>query len=100
MSLFKRFQLAGYTVQMLKTQYRMRPKIRVFPLRESDSEVLEGGKEVLRQTSAHGMNIVAMDHLSFFDAWRESSEGKSWQHYGKDVGAIGMHGKLWQVDAF
>lgn len=28
MSLFKRFQRAGYPVQMLKTQYRMHPEVR------------------------------------------------------------------------
>lgn len=27
MSLFKRFQRAGYPVQMLKTQYRMHPQV-------------------------------------------------------------------------
>ncbi|OVA00246.1 putative helicase MAGATAMA 3 [Macleaya cordata] len=50
MSLFKRFQRAGYPVQMLKTQYRMHPEIRSFPSREFYSEALEDGEDVREQT--------------------------------------------------
>ncbi|XP_078440958.1 P-loop containing nucleoside triphosphate hydrolases superfamily protein [Wolffia australiana] len=49
-SLFKRFQEAGYPVQMLKTQYRMHPEIRSFPSKEFYNGSLEDGELVERQT--------------------------------------------------
>ncbi|KAJ9548004.1 hypothetical protein OSB04_020547 [Centaurea solstitialis] len=50
MSLFERFQKAGYPVQMLKTQYRMHPEIRSFPSKEFYDGELEDGSDVKDKT--------------------------------------------------
>lgn len=74
MSLFKRFQLAGYPVQMLKTQYRMHPEIREFPSREFYSEALEDGEDVLHQTKRAWHEYRCFGPFSFFDIEGEESQ--------------------------
>ena len=73
MSLFKRFQLVGYPVQMLKTQYRMHPEIREFPSREFYSKALEDGEDVLHQTKRAWHEYHCFGPFSFFDIEGEES---------------------------
>ncbi|XP_010267333.1 PREDICTED: probable helicase MAGATAMA 3 isoform X2 [Nelumbo nucifera] len=67
MSLFKRFQRAGYPVQMLKTQYRMHPEIRSFPSREFYNEALEDGPDVKDQTERSWHAYRCFAPFCFFD---------------------------------
>ncbi|KAG1369817.1 hypothetical protein COCNU_15G001830 [Cocos nucifera] len=50
-SLFKRFQEAGFPVQMLKIQYRMHPEISIFPSKEFYGGFLEDGESVKKTRS-------------------------------------------------
>ncbi|KNA06822.1 hypothetical protein SOVF_177480 isoform B [Spinacia oleracea] len=82
MSLFKRFQKAGYPVVMLKTQYRMHPEIRNFPSREFYDDALEDGAEIEEQTRRDWHDYRCFRPFCFFDikdgteSWSEESE--SW----------------------
>ncbi|CAN6438865.1 unnamed protein product [Victoria cruziana] len=67
MSLFKRFQLAGYPVHMLKTQYRMHPEIRSFPSKEFYAESLDDGPNVLLSTMRAWHVYRCFGPFSFFD---------------------------------
>lgn len=67
MSLFKRFQKAGYPVQMLKTQYRMHPEIRSFPSREFYDEALEDGPDIQDQTKRLWHEFRCFGPFCFFD---------------------------------
>lgn len=67
MSLFKRFQQAGYPVQMLKTQYRMHPQIREFPSKEFYGEALEDGTDVEVQTKRPWHAHRCFGPFAFFD---------------------------------
>ncbi|KAI5661475.1 hypothetical protein M9H77_20798 [Catharanthus roseus] len=77
-SLFKRFQRAGYPVQMLKTQYRMHPEIRSFPSREFYDESLEDGPDVIEQTRRLWHDYRCFGPFTFFDI----HEGKESQPSG------------------
>ncbi|EFJ22659.1 hypothetical protein SELMODRAFT_30768, partial [Selaginella moellendorffii] len=66
-SMFKRFQKAGYPVQMLNTQYRMHPQIRDFPSKEFYGEALEDGAEVEQQTSRAWHEYCCFGPFAFFD---------------------------------
>ncbi|KAL9240292.1 hypothetical protein vseg_014530 [Gypsophila vaccaria] len=66
-SLFKRFQKAGYPVMMLKTQYRMHPKIRTFPSREFYEDALEDGSGVEEQTTRTWHDYKCFRPFCFFD---------------------------------
>lgn len=78
MSLFKRFQRAGYPVQMLKTQYRMHPEIRSFPSKEFYDEALEDGPDVKDQTVRLWHDYRCFGPFCFFDI----HEGKESQPSG------------------
>ncbi|KAA8536513.1 hypothetical protein F0562_028990 [Nyssa sinensis] len=78
MSLFKRFQRAGYPVKMLKTQYRMHPEIRSFPSREFYAESLEDGPDVEDQTTRSWHKYRCFGPFCFFDI----HEGKESQPSG------------------
>ncbi|XP_059648117.1 probable helicase MAGATAMA 3 [Cornus florida] len=78
MSLFKRFQMAGYPVMMLKTQYRMHPEIRSFPSREFYAEALEDGPDVEVQTKRAWHRYRCFGPFCFFDI----HEGKESQPSG------------------
>ncbi|RZC44139.1 hypothetical protein C5167_037097 [Papaver somniferum] len=67
MSLFSRFQEAGYPVQMLKTQYRMHPEIRHFPSKEFYSAALKDGEEVKEQTIRPWHDFKCFGPFCFFD---------------------------------
>ncbi|KAK1384450.1 putative helicase MAGATAMA 3 [Heracleum sosnowskyi] len=67
MSLFKRFQEAGYPVQMLKTQYRMHPEIRSFPSKEFYKEALEDGPSVGIETTRTWHRYSCFGPFCFFD---------------------------------
>ncbi|THG01266.1 hypothetical protein TEA_028184 [Camellia sinensis var. sinensis] len=67
MSLFKRFQRAGYKVVMLKTQYRMHPEIRSFPSREFYNGVLEDGSDVKSETKRKWHDFRCFGPFCFFD---------------------------------
>ncbi|XP_058098948.1 probable helicase MAGATAMA 3 isoform X3 [Magnolia sinica] len=67
MSLFKRFQKAGYPVQMLKTQYRMHPQIRSFPSREFYSDSLDDGPDLDRSTKRPWHEYRCFGPFCFFD---------------------------------
>lgn len=67
MSLFKRFQMAGYPVQMLKTQYRMHPEIRSFPSKEFYGEALEDGPAVHEITKRSWHAYRCFGPFCFFD---------------------------------
>lgn len=67
MSLFKRFQKAGYPVFMLKTQYRMHPEIRSFPSREFYEDALEDGSDVKEQTKRAWHRYRCFGPFCFFD---------------------------------
>ncbi|KAL8528060.1 hypothetical protein ACS0TY_005759 [Phlomoides rotata] len=67
MSLFKRFQRAGYPVQMLKTQYRMNPETRSFPSKEFYDDSLEDGPDVEGQTKRSCHKFRCFGPFCFFD---------------------------------
>lgn len=67
MSLFKRFQGAGFPVQMLKTQYRMHPEISIFPSKEFYDGSLENGDLVEKQTKRAWHIYSCFGPFSFFD---------------------------------
>ncbi|XP_068659637.1 probable helicase MAGATAMA 3 isoform X2 [Aristolochia californica] len=67
MSLFKRFQKAGYPVQMLKTQYRMHPEIRSFPSKEFYSDSLDDGPYVGVHTIRPWHDYRCFGPFCFFD---------------------------------
>ncbi|GMG98866.1 hypothetical protein Nepgr_000706 [Nepenthes gracilis] len=67
MSLFKRFQRAGYPVLMLRTQYRMHPEIRSFPSREFYADALEDGSDVEEQTKRSWHDYRCFGPFCFFD---------------------------------
>ncbi|KAK1323850.1 putative helicase MAGATAMA 3 [Acorus calamus] len=78
-SLFKRFQEAGYPVQMLTTQYRMHPEIRFFPSKEFYSESLEDGELVKVQTRRPWHKYCCFGPFAFFDVdGTESQTLGSW----------------------
>ncbi|XVF45709.1 hypothetical protein PTKIN_Ptkin02bG0228300 [Pterospermum kingtungense] len=77
-SLFKRFQRAGYPVNMLKTQYRMHPEIRSFPSKEFYDEALEDGSDVQDQTIRRWHKYRCFGPFCFFDI----HEGKESQPSG------------------
>ncbi|KAG0463290.1 hypothetical protein HPP92_019359 [Vanilla planifolia] len=66
-SLFKRFQEAGFPVQMLKTQYRMHPEISIFPSKEFYSGSLEDGESLNKQTERSWHVYRCFGPFSFFD---------------------------------
>ncbi|KAD3067329.1 hypothetical protein E3N88_35209 [Mikania micrantha] len=78
MSLFKRFQKAGYPVQMLKTQYRMHPEIRSFPSKEFYDGELEDGLDVKDRTKRVWHKYRCFGPFCFFDI----HEGKETQPSG------------------
>ncbi|XP_076960265.1 putative helicase MAGATAMA 3 [Bidens hawaiensis] len=78
MSLFKRFQKAGYPVQMLKTQYRMHPEIRSFPSKEFYDGELEDGSDVKDRTKRLWHKFRCFGPFCFFDI----HEGKETQPSG------------------
>uniref|UniRef100_A0A803KT02 Helicase MAGATAMA 3 n=1 Tax=Chenopodium quinoa TaxID=63459 RepID=A0A803KT02_CHEQI len=67
MSLFKRFQKAGYPVLMLKTQYRMHPEIRNFPSQEFYDNALEDGADIEEQTKRVWHDYRCFRPFCFFD---------------------------------
>ncbi|XP_077241380.1 P-loop containing nucleoside triphosphate hydrolases superfamily protein isoform X2 [Tasmannia lanceolata] len=66
-SLFKRFQMAGYPVQMLKTQYRMHSKIRMFPSKEFYSNSLDDGPNIDELTKRKWHEYRCFGPFCFFD---------------------------------
>ncbi|KAH7281053.1 hypothetical protein KP509_36G027600 [Ceratopteris richardii] len=74
MSLFKRFQKAGYPVHMLKTQYRMHPQIREFPSEEFYDEALIDGSSVEAQTNRPWHIHRCFGPFSFFDIDGEETQ--------------------------
>ncbi|GJT59551.1 probable helicase MAGATAMA 3 [Tanacetum coccineum] len=67
MSLFKRFQKAGYPIQMLKTQYRMHPEIRSFPSKEYYDGELEDGPDIKDKTTRLWHKYRCFGPYCFFD---------------------------------
>ncbi|KAI4312515.1 hypothetical protein MLD38_037321 [Melastoma candidum] len=67
MSMFQRFQKAGYPVLMLKEQYRMHPEIRSFPSKEFYNEELEDGPDVIIQTGRIWHQFRCFGPFCFFD---------------------------------
>ncbi|PKA53953.1 putative helicase MAGATAMA 3 [Apostasia shenzhenica] len=66
-SLFKRFQEAGFPVQMLTTQYRMHPEISMFPSKEFYSGSLKDAEELNKQTTRPWHSYRCYGPFSFFD---------------------------------
>ncbi|ONK60305.1 uncharacterized protein A4U43_C08F16750 [Asparagus officinalis] len=66
-SLFKRFQGAGFPVQMLRTQYRMHPEISIFPSQEFYDGSLENGDSVEKQTKRVWHAYRCFGPFTFFD---------------------------------
>ncbi|KAG6490987.1 hypothetical protein ZIOFF_052319 [Zingiber officinale] len=64
-SLFKRFQEAGFPVQMLKIQYRMHPEISIFPSKEFYGGSLEDGEMVKKVRPWYAHRCFGPFH--FFD---------------------------------
>ncbi|KAG9148748.1 hypothetical protein Leryth_013426 [Lithospermum erythrorhizon] len=79
MSLFKRFQTAGYPVTMLKTQYRMHPEIRSFPSKEFYDGALEDGPDITLQTKRKWHTYRCFGPFCFFDI----HEGKESEPSGR-----------------
>ncbi|KAH7518206.1 probable helicase MAGATAMA 3 isoform X2 [Ziziphus jujuba] len=78
MSLFERFQKAGYPVTMLKMQYRMHPEIRRFPSAEFYAESLEDGPNIEEQTKRSWHEYRCFGPFCFFNL----HEGKESQPLG------------------
>ncbi|XP_062185215.1 probable helicase MAGATAMA 3 [Phragmites australis] len=64
-SLFKRFQAAGFPVQMLKIQYRMHPEISIFPSKEFYEGILEDGEGLNKKRPWHSYSCFGP--FCFFD---------------------------------
>ncbi|KAK6119170.1 hypothetical protein DH2020_047102 [Rehmannia glutinosa] len=98
MSLFKRFQKAGYPVQMLKTQYRMNPEIRSFPSREFYHEALEDGPDVEDQTKRSWHKFRCFGPFCFFDIHEgkesQPSGSGSWVNVDEVEFVLAMYSKL------
>ncbi|PIN13525.1 tRNA-splicing endonuclease positive effector (SEN1) [Handroanthus impetiginosus] len=98
MSLFKRFQMAGYPVQMLKTQYRMNPEIRSFPSREFYNEALEDGPDVEEQTKRSWHKFRCFGPFCFFDIHEgkesQPSGSGSWVNVDEVEFVLAMYSKL------
>ncbi|KAL3814454.1 hypothetical protein ACJIZ3_015722 [Penstemon smallii] len=99
MSLFKRFQQAGYPVQMLKTQYRMHPEIRSFPSREFYNESLEDGPDVVVQTKRSWHDFRCFGPFCFFDIHEGKEESQppgsgSWVNEDEVEFVLLIYGKL------
>ncbi|GJN02958.1 hypothetical protein PR202_ga20354 [Eleusine coracana subsp. coracana] len=64
-SLFKRFQAAGFPVQMLKIQYRMHPEISIFPSNEFYEGALQDGEGLSKKRPWHSYSCFGP--FCFFD---------------------------------
>ncbi|KQJ82618.1 hypothetical protein BRADI_5g10080v3 [Brachypodium distachyon] len=64
-SLFKRFQAAGFPVQMLKIQYRMHPEISIFPSKEFYEGILQDGEGLNKKRPWHSYSCFGP--FCFFD---------------------------------
>ncbi|KAG2634775.1 hypothetical protein PVAP13_2NG309409 [Panicum virgatum] len=64
-SLFKRFQGAGFPVQMLKIQYRMHPEISIFPSKEFYEGALQDGEGLRKKRPWH--SYTCFGPFCFFD---------------------------------
>ncbi|PHT98582.1 putative helicase MAGATAMA 3 [Capsicum chinense] len=97
-SLFERFQRAGYPVQMLKTQYRMHPEIRNFPSREFYEEALEDGPDVEEQTKRSWHEYRCFGPFCFFDIHEgkesQPSGSGSWQNVDEVEFVLAIYHKL------
>ncbi|KAM7499180.1 hypothetical protein LguiA_023594 [Lonicera macranthoides] len=99
MSLFKRFQQAGYPVQMLKTQYRMHPEIRNFPSRQFYEDALEDGPDVEDQTKRSWHKYRCFGPFCFFDL-HEGEESRppsgtvSWENLDEAEFVLLLYHKL------
>lgn len=98
MSLFKRFQKAGYPVQMLKTQYRMHPEIRSFPSKEFYDGELEDGVDVKDKTKRLWHKYRCFGPFCFFDIHEgqetQPSGSGSWENVDEVDFALLMYHKL------
>ncbi|KAF2620710.1 hypothetical protein F2Q68_00040171 [Brassica cretica] len=64
-SRFQRLQKVGYPVDMLKTQYCMRPERRSFPSKEFYQDALEDGADIELRQLLTDINTVALVCFSF-----------------------------------
>ncbi|KAI7747676.1 hypothetical protein M8C21_029014 [Ambrosia artemisiifolia] len=98
MSLFKRFQKAGYPVQMLKTQYRMHPEIRSFPSKEFYDGELEDGSDVKDRTKRLWHKYRCYGPFCFFDIHEgketQPSGSGSWENVDEVEFVLLMYHKL------
>ncbi|KAI3770289.1 hypothetical protein L6452_01416 [Arctium lappa] len=98
MSLFKRFQKAGYPVQMLKTQYRMHPEIRSFPSKEFYNGELEDGVDIRDKTKRLWHKYRCFGPFCFFDIHEgqetQPSGSGSWENVDEVDFALLMYHKL------
>ncbi|XP_051146764.1 probable helicase MAGATAMA 3 isoform X2 [Andrographis paniculata] len=98
MSLFKRFQMAGYPVQMLKTQYRMNPEIRSFPSKEFYDEALEDGPDIKEQTKRSWHQYRCFGPFCFFDIHEgvesQPSGSGSWINVNEVDFVLTLYGNL------
>ncbi|KAJ9561302.1 hypothetical protein OSB04_006462 [Centaurea solstitialis] len=96
MSLFKRFQKAGYPVQMLKTQYRMHPEIRSFPSREFYNGELEDGADIKDKTKRLWHKYRCFGPFCFFDIHEGQATRplSSWQNADEVDFVLLMYHKL------
>jgi len=80
MSMFKRFQLCGYPVHMLKTQYRMHPAIRDFPSKCFYDDELVDGPKMAALTARPWHRLSVFRPFVFFDIKGKeySAAGHSW----------------------
>ncbi|XP_073007942.1 probable helicase MAGATAMA 3 [Typha latifolia] len=78
-SLFKRFQAAGFPVQMLKIQYRMHPEISIFPSKEFYGGSLQDGELVNRKRPWHSYRCFGPFCFFNIDGIETQSSGSgSW----------------------
>ncbi|KVI10967.1 hypothetical protein Ccrd_010619 [Cynara cardunculus var. scolymus] len=104
MSLFKRFQKAGYPVQMLKTQYRMHPEpayfpqIRSFPSKEFYNGELEDGADIRDRTKRLWHKYRCFGPFCFFDIHEgqetQPSGSGSWENVDEVDFSLLMYHKL------
>nr|CAD1824573.1 unnamed protein product [Ananas comosus var. bracteatus] len=94
-SLFKRFQEAGFPVQMLNVQYRMHPKISIFPSKEFYGGSLQDGDSVNRKCSWH--EYCCFGPFCFFDikgAETQPSGSGSWVNEQEVEFIVALYYKL------
>ena len=87
-SLFKRFELCGYPIHMLKTQYRMHPAIREFPSSQFYAGELEDGPKQAAKTRKPWHKVSLFRPFVFLDIDGKEYQGNGGASWANDEEAM------------